>query len=431
MGRNKQNIILLAVISVSLIFLVCLKIYGKIKSNNSFSEIKASITDDDISSKRRIAKSEANSKQGDLEDSKSSENHVINSSIQIKSSNAIKITEDNVKENTSKPEPFYIKAVGDIVLGRGVEYHLNNQEKDYTYPFQYVADILRSGDIIFGNLEVPMTESDHGLDPKGKYVIKSREKAAEGIKYAGFNVLNLANNHIMDYYEKGLFDTISTLEKYNIEYCGAGKNIDEARKPATLKVKDTKVAVLGYTDMAEYIYKGNPMISFAAEEDKSGVAPRKYELIKEDIEKIRENVDIIIISLHWGVEDSFEVTEEQKEFAHNLIDDGADIILGHHPHKFQGIEIYEGKPIVYSMGNFIFDQNDPLKQESFIVDMEFINNKLTSLELLPVRTISKTHIIIPKGEEAKELLKRELELCGKLGSKCAIVDDKIVFNIKQ
>jgi uncharacterized protein YqfA (UPF0365 family) len=169
----------------------------------------------------------------------------------------------------------------------------------------------------------------------------------------------------------------------------------------------------------------------AEERRAMAVAPRKYELIKEDIEKIRENVDIIIISLHWGVEDSFEVTEEQKEFAHNLIDDGADIILGHHPHKFQGIEIYEGKPIVYSMGNFIFDQNDPLKQESFIVDMEFINNKLTSLELLPVRTISKTHIIIPKGEEAKELLKRELELCGKLGSKCAIVDDKIVFNIKQ
>lgn len=275
-----------------------------------------------------------------------------------------------------------------------------------------------------------MTESDHGLDPKGKYVIKSKEKAAEGVKYAGFNVLNLANNHIMDYYERGLFDTINILEKNNIEHCGAGKNIDEARKPAILKVKEIKVAVLGYTDMAEYIYKGNPMISFEAGEDKSGVVPRKYELIKEDIDEIRENVDLIIVSLHWGVEDSFEVTDEQKEFAHKLIDDGADIILGHHPHKFQGVEIYEGKPIVYSMGNFIFDQNDPLKQESFIVSIEFAGKKLISLELLPVRTISKTHIIMPKGKDAMELLKRELELCGKLGSKCAIVDDKIVFNIK-
>ena len=88
----------------------------------------------------------------------------------------------------------------------------------------------------------------------------------------------------MDYYEKGLFDTISTLENITLSIVEP-ENIDEARKPATLKVKDTKVAVLGYTDMAEYIYKGNPMISFAAEEDKSGVAPRKYELIKEDIEK--------------------------------------------------------------------------------------------------------------------------------------------------
>lgn len=430
MGRNKSNIILLCVLAIAFILLLGIRIYGRLKSNNSLSNVKNIVVDKDTSSKRRIANPAASKEQENLKEDENSKDQVVSSSIQLKSSNSYDITEENAKEKINDLKSLRIKAVGDIVLGRGVEYHLNNQGKDYTYPFQYVVDILRSGDIVFGNLEVPMTESDHGLDPKGKYVIKSKEKAAEGVKYAGFNVLNLANNHIMDYYERGLFDTINILEKNNIEHCGAGKNIDEARKPAILKVKEIKVAVLGYTDMAEYIYKGNPMISFEAGEDKSGVVPRKYELIKEDIDEIRENVDLIIVSLHWGVEDSFEVTDEQKEFAHKLIDDGADIILGHHPHKFQGVEIYEGKPIVYSMGNFIFDQNDPLKQESFIVSIEFAGKKLISLELLPVRTISKTHIIMPKGKDAMELLKRELELCGKLGSKCAIVDDKIVFNIK-
>jgi len=430
MWRNKQNLILSGVVSIALLLFLSMSIYGSIKSGSNSSNARKSIAEEELSNKRRIANPAVSNKQEGSKEGKSSENQVVNSITQSKSTSNNNM-EGNTAGKTNEPDPLYIKAVGDVVLGRGVEYHLNNQEKDYTYPFQYVADILRAGDIVFGNLEVPMTESNHSLDPKGKYVIKSREKAAEGIKYAGFNVLNLANNHIMDYYEKGLFDTIATLEKYNIEHCGAGKNIDEARIPAVLKVRDTKIAVLGYTDMAEYVFKGNPMISFAAGEDKSGVASRKYELIKEDIEKIRESVDIIIISFHWGVEDSFEVAEEQKEFAYKIIDDGADIIFGHHPHKFQGVEIYKGKPIVYSMGNFIFDQNDPLKQESFIVDMVFIDKKLASLELLPVRTISKTHIIMPKGEEAIEILKRELELCGKLGSKCAIADDKIVFNIKQ
>ncbi|NSW90520.1 MAG: CapA family protein [Firmicutes bacterium] len=426
MWRNKQNIILIVILFMSFVILLGIRVYDRLRYNSNMRE---SIAEEDLSINRRIADpNNIGSSQKDSAGEKNSEDKVVKADLMLKSSNDE--LESSETEKKSKYELLYIKAVGDIMLGRGVEYHLDNQGKDYTYPFQYVADVLRAGDIVFGNLEASMTESSHSLDPNGKYVLKSRVKAAEGLKYAGFNVLNLANNHIMDYYEKGLFDTMDTLEKYEIAYCGAGRNIEEARKPALLNVKGVKVAVLGYTDMAEYIYKGNPMISFAAEEEKSGVVPRKYELIEEDIEKIRERTDLIIISLHWGVEDSFEVTEEQKEFAYKLIDAGADIILGHHPHKFQGVEIYNGKPIVYSMGNFIFDQNDSLKQESFIVDMAFNDEKLVSLELLPIRIVGKTHIIMPKGQDAKELLKRELELCGKLGSKCAIVDDKIVFNIK-
>lgn len=334
------------------------------------------------------------------------------------------------EETPIQPQSLKVVAAGDILLGRGVEYHINRVEKDFTYPFSKVADILRQGDVIFGNLEAPLTESTTSLDPNGKIVLKSPEKAAEGIKYAGFNVLNLANNHIMDYYERGLLDTIAVLDKYGIAYAGAGKNIDEARKPAVIEKNGLKIAVLSYTDMADLTFKGNPMLSFAAGEEKSGVAPRKYELIKEDMDAIRDTIDILIVSLHWGVENSFHATEEQRKFAYNLIDDGADIILGHHPHRFQGVEIYNGKPIIYSLGNFIFDQNDPNNQESFIVNMEFKDKKLAFMQLIPIRTIEKNHVIIPKGDDAIDMLKRELELCGKLGSKCAIVNDTIEFNIK-
>jgi poly-gamma-glutamate capsule biosynthesis protein CapA/YwtB (metallophosphatase superfamily) len=427
-GKKMRLIFLLFLIAIAGV--VFINVSDNIKKNKDINTVK-NISD-------VASRTDSTGEAGETDTNDSTVNEESSSDTDASSSDSSVVSkrlEQNLLSNKSvepinQSQSVKIVAAGDILLGRGVEYHINRVQKDFTYPFRNVADILRKGDVVFANLEAPLTESTKSLDPNGKIVLKSPQKAADGIKYAGFNVLNLANNHIMDYYEEGLLDTIEVLEKHGIAYAGAGKNINEARQPAIIEKNGLKVAVLSYTDMAELTFKGNPMLSFAADEDKSGVAPRKYELIKEDMDSIRENADILIISLHWGVENSFSVTEEQREFAYRLIDDGADIILGHHPHRFQGVEIYNGKPIIYSLGNFIFDQNDPNNQESFIVHMELKDKKLSYMQLIPVRTIEKNHIIIPKGDDAIEMLKRELELCGKLGSKCAIVNDIIEFNIK-
>lgn len=339
-------------------------------------------------------------------------------------------------QQIKKGQEFKIVAVGDILLGRGVGGRLKRENKDFIYPFLEVADILKKGDVVFGNLEEPITASTRsltGIKQGGKFVLKNDVEAIEGIKYAGFNLFSLANNHILDYYEQGLYDTMAILDKHNIKYSGAGKSLDEARKPAIMEVGSLKVGLLSYTDMSEVVYKGNPPLSFVAREDKAGVAPRPLEFndfIKSDIEKLRDKVDILIVSLHWGVEDSFDVLPSQKEFAHKLMDNGVDIILGHHPHQFQGIEVYNGKPIFYSLGNFIFDQNDPENQESFIITMDYKDNKLVGIEGVPVRTINKTHVVPQKGEDAKSILEREVKLCSELGSKCYIKDDKLYFNLK-
>lgn len=337
---------------------------------------------------------------------------------------------------TATPEKeLKIVAVGDILLGRGVGMRLKNGNKDFTYPFLEVRDILRKGDVVFGNLEEPITSSTHsltGIKEGGKYVLKNDVEAIEGIKYAGFNLMNLANNHILDYYERGLFDTMDILDKNGIKYAGAGRNLEEARKPAIMEVKSMKVGMLAYTDMAEIVYKGNPNYKFAAGEDKPGVAPRPLKFddsIKKDIEELRSKVDILIVSLHWGVEESFEVLPEQREFAHSLIDNGVDVILGHHPHQFQGIEIYKGKPVFYSLGNFIFDQNDPENQESFIVTLDYKGSRLTGIEAVPVRTIGKIQVVPQKGDEAKPILEREKNLCNRLDTNCIIKDDKLYFEI--
>ncbi len=331
-------------------------------------------------------------------------------------------------QEDSEPEPPELRfvAVGDIMLGRGVAYWIE-KKGSYEMAFEKVKSNLNVGDVVFGNLENPLTSSTKGLDKNNKIVLKAKPEAISAMTSVGFNLVSLSNNHIMDYYEKGLFDTMELLDQNGIVYAGGGRNFDEARKLAVIEKNGLKIGLLAYTDMAEITFAGDPYLSFAAGPEKSGVVPRKYETIQEDIKKAREQVDLLAVSLHWGVEESFNITPDQVEFAHKLINDGADIILGHHPHQFQGIEIYNGKPILYSMGNIIFDQNEHENMESFIVDMKYTGNELTALTATPVRILEKSYVEIQTGSNASAILKRQAELSAKLGSEPEIKDDILVY----
>ena len=331
----------------------------------------------------------------------------------------------NSEEMIQEPELRFM-AVGDIMLGRGVGMRLQ-KAGSYEKAFKNIASVLLQGDIVFANLETPLTASTHGLDSKRKIVLKGKPEAVSALTSAGINLVSLSNNHMMDYYEKGLFDTMSLLEENKILSAGSGKNIDEARKPAIIEKNGLKIGLLAYTDMAELVFAGEPYLSFAAGVDKSGLVPRKYETIREDVIKLRGQVDLLAVSLHWGVEDSFTITPEQVEFAHNLIDDGVDMILGHHPHQFQGMEVYKGKPILYSMGNFLFDQNDPENMESFIIDMKYKGSELTEFSAIPVRILEKSYVEIQTGEKAVNILQRQAELCRKLGTVPVTANDRLVF----
>ncbi len=325
----------------------------------------------------------------------------------------------------SEPELRFM-AVGDIMLGRGVGFRLQKLGS-YEKAFEKVAPVLRQGDIVFANLESPITASSHSLDSNRKIVLKAKPETVSALTSAGFNLISLSNNHMLDYYDKGLFDTMAILDENHIAHAGGGKNIDEARKPAIIEKNGLKVGLLAYTDMAELVFAGDPYLSFAAGTDKSGLVPRKYETVREDVLKLRDQVDILAVSLHWGVEDSFKVSADQVEFAHKLIDDGVDLILGHHPHQFQGMEIYKGKPILYSMGNFIFDQNDPENMEGFIVDLKYKGSELSEFAAIPVRVIEKSYVEIQTGEKAARLLERQIRLNSELGLNTQIEEDKIVI----
>ncbi len=326
-----------------------------------------------------------------------------------------------------KKPSLRLMAVGDIMLARSVGKRIAG---DYEAPFSEINPILHKADILFGNLESPI--SDRGSKLQGKKIaFRAKPEAVSSLTYAGFDVLSLANNHILDYSTPALLQTLDILEEKKIQYCGAGKDINEARKPAVINHFGLRVAFLAYTDMYDIYYSSRSRFVFEAADNRAGVAPRKLDYIIEDIKSAKDTADLVVVSLHWGIEESFNVTNEMRKFAHNLVDSGADFILGHHPHQIQGLEVYKGKPIAYSLGNFIFDQNDIENNDSIILNLEYDFTRLVSVEAIPLRIVDKMKVVPAPAGRREIIQNRLIELSDKLDTNGYIDKNSVKFNIPE
>lgn len=331
-----------------------------------------------------------------------------------------------IKENIEIDKTIEIKisAVGDIMLGRYVATLIKDNFDD---PFAEVKDVFRESDIKFGNLECVL--SDNNLENiKGKaknFCLKGPSDMVNVLNTVGFNVLSLANNHIYDYAREGLIDTIENLSINNIQTIGAGVNLEEARELKIIEVNNKKVGFLGYTDLAYVNFADKNEIP-AASEIKSGVAPTKEEYILEDIENAKEKCDLLFVSLHWSDEYTHIPKDSQIELAHKIIDAGADGILGHHAHNLQGVEIYMDKPIVYNMGNFIFDQNDSLNKDSAIFNLTFVDSKFEKLEIIPCRIEGKKKTVIAKDEDYEKIVEHMKKFSEVLGTALIEEDGRLI-----
>ena len=236
-----------------------------------------------------------------------------------------------------------LAAVGDIALTHDYDELLTT--KGPHYPFNHVRDFFKDYDIVFGNLEAPFFLKGETFPLKCS--LRSNPRYVEGLKEAGFNIMSLANNHILDYKEEAFYDTFVYLDRFNINYFGAGRNIKESREPAILETKGIKIGFLGYCD----VLIDSP---FYASGNERGISPLKHSYVQEDIASLKKLVDVTIVSLHWGIENWSYPSPSQIDTARKIIDLGADLILGHHPHVLQGIEKYKNGYIAYSLGNFIF-----------------------------------------------------------------------------
>lgn len=233
-----------------------------------------------------------------------------------------------------------IRAVGDIsFVGK-------NAEQPNAEVFRNVSTILKAGDLVIGNLEGPLTRETSGLE--GKCNLRSHPGWSQYLKEAGFNLLSLANNHMTDFGEQGLFDTIESLKKNDIAFAGAGRNITEANAPVFLEIKGKRVAIIARSS----VIVSSPV---NATPQKAGVAFLDEQETIDTIRKCRSEADLVILILHWGLEEYEYPSPNQRMLAHNFIFTGVDIILGHHPHVLEGMEYINGGLCIYSLGNFIFD----------------------------------------------------------------------------
>ncbi|MDD5173199.1 MAG: CapA family protein [Patescibacteria group bacterium] len=295
-------------------------------------------------------------------------------------------------------EEVSLVAVGDISYSRGVE-RIVKKENDINYPFLKIQDYLKNADLVFGNLETPITQ---GLEiPDFEMIFRSNPGTEQALKQAGFSILSLANNHTLNFGEKGLKDTFNYLENVGIKYVGAGQNEQEVYQPVYIEKKGIKFAFFAYndTDVVPNFYE--------ASSNNAGTAFMRMEKMDEAVKEAKQKADFVIISMHAGIEYTNEPNESQVNFAHAAIDAGADLVIGHHPHVVQVLEKYKGKYIFYSLGNFVFDQPQIREtEEGLAVKIYFDKNGINKISFLPVVMENLAQPRMANKNEADKILKR-------------------------
>jgi poly-gamma-glutamate capsule biosynthesis protein CapA/YwtB (metallophosphatase superfamily) len=244
-----------------------------------------------------------------------------------------------------------IDAMGDYMLARGVAAKV--QKSGPEWPFARVNERLRTSDVRFGNLELSLT--DRGVQTRKDYTFRAPPSAAQSLSWAAINVVDVANNHVLDYGAPGLLDTLGTLDRIGILHAGAGADPETAHTPVITEVNGLRIAWLAYVNVPDDGVTGFVARSLEAGPGRPGVAWGTPDAIGRDVTAARQRADLVVVALHAGFEYIDTPNSIQKDLAHAAIDAGAALVLGAHPHVLQGIEYYRGGVIAYSLGNFVFD----------------------------------------------------------------------------
>ena len=307
----------------------------------------------------------------------------------------IKVIKKTVIDSITTKDELIISAVGDCTIGTDPSYGYSQSftsvfdsvNKDYGYFFRGVGDVVYKDDLTIANLETTFTDATK--EAVKKFNFKGPKEYANILTHGSVEVVNTANNHTYDYLEQGYQDTINTLDEFKVGYFGESNYLIK-------EVKGIKIGLIGY-----YVLE-NPNI---------------YEDVKTGLDYLKsQNVDLIYVTYHWGIERSYKQNNDQTNLAHWTIDNGADLIIGHHPHVIQGVEKYKDKYIIYSLANFVFGGNrNPDDKDAFIFQIKYnlLNNEIVDnqVKLIPVSVSGKDNVNdfqpqILDGERKQKVIKK-------------------------
>jgi poly-gamma-glutamate capsule biosynthesis protein CapA/YwtB (metallophosphatase superfamily) len=275
--------------------------------------------------------------------------------------------------------PINLTVAGDIIFGRTVHSRMVRYN-DWSHPLRLVAPRLRDADLTIADLECSLSDNIEQPDDPFTFLFTTNTAAVAGLKLAGIDGVSLANNHTMNFGEPGLSDTIAALTASGIAAFGGGPNLAAARQPGRFTVKGTNFAFLGYDGITADDYGAGP--------NWGGTCPLRRQLLLDDLTTLRADptAPLIVPFFHWSAEYVAVPSAEMRELAHLAIDNGAALVIGSHPHWVQGTEWYKGRPILYSLGNFVFDQDwsTETKQGMFA---EFVirERRIARVRLVPVQ----------------------------------------------
>ena len=267
------------------------------------------------------------------------------------------------------------------------------EKNEYKKIFNDFLTVINKADLAITNLECPLTEKGERIEKTGPN-LKASSKTAAVLKLAGFKLVTLANNHIMDYGETGLDNTLECCRKSDIDYVGSGFNLKEARKPYFTEINGQCIAIVNFCENEWSTSHG----------DNPGANPLNLVTNYYDIEAAKAIANYVIVIVHGGHEGYQYPSPRMKESYRFFIDAGADAVIGHHGHCFSGYEIYKESPIFYSLGNFCFDWKGKVNSiwnRGFAVQLILDKPKIR-FELVPYKQGDETPgvCLLNKDEEA-------------------------------
>jgi poly-gamma-glutamate capsule biosynthesis protein CapA/YwtB (metallophosphatase superfamily) len=310
-------------------------------------------------------------------------------------------------------------ATGDILTTQSLKPFLRSG----TSVYEPVLAMLKSADITFGNLEVCLTRNGHPVEKPVN--LRANISVAAEIGQAGVDIVTVANNHSLDFGYEGLRETLRALESAGIRHVGGGKNLRDALAPVTLSRKGIRISYLGFSSCLPLGAEAGATrpgiapvrVSTAYEIDpgtlleQPGTVPvvrtslnrRDVSLMEKATQQAKMGADLLIVAIHWGVAFQDRLAEYQRTLAHAIVDAGADLVIGHHPHVPHGVEVYQHKVIFYSLGNFVMqfkikeelsslfesigidlEKEDANGAETFIVRATIDRNGKACVQMIPI-----------------------------------------------